>query len=269
MQGYFFTLARGIGWIVCLIALCMAAINYAVNGQGLKDNIIKISKAVIFFFIIMGAYPTIIGTFTKWSFEWAKGAIYSESLVNFFEAKRLAMAEAANSVGSGHGLAYGSQILTDKKISEDKNPSSYFSKILDERTSASNSKITYYTVAPAAALELIMLVAGECFELTKATKTTWLIVLPDFGKMLVGFLCMAFIIFTGVMCLLEYLMAFLEFMFVSSVGIILFPLSLWDGTKFMAEKYISAMIGFFLKLLFCNIWGTSKNSIRFLAVPCS
>jgi type IV secretory pathway TrbL component len=42
-------------------------------------------------------------------------------------------------------------------------------------------------------------------------------------------------------------------MFISSVGIFLFPLSMWEGTKFMAEKFISALIGFFIKLLFCSI----------------
>jgi type IV secretion system protein TrbL len=52
---------------------------------------------------------------------------------------------------------------------------------------------------------------------------------------------------------LEYLMAFMEYMFITSVGIILFPLSIWEGSKFMAEKLIGAIMGFFIKLLFCNI----------------
>jgi type IV secretory pathway TrbL component len=58
---------------------------------------------------------------------------------------------------------------------------------------------------------------------------------------------------TGVFCVLEYLIAFMEFMFVTSVGIILFPFSLWEGTKFLAEKLIGAIIGFFVKLLFSSI----------------
>ena len=42
-------------------------------------------------------------------------------------------------------------------------------------------------------------------------------------------------------------------MLVASVGVILFPLSIWEGSKPWAEKYIGAVIGFFLKLLFCNL----------------
>ena len=42
-------------------------------------------------------------------------------------------------------------------------------------------------------------------------------------------------------------------MLVACVGVILLPLAIWDGSKFMAESYIKAMIGFFLKLLFCTL----------------
>jgi type IV secretory pathway TrbL component len=42
-------------------------------------------------------------------------------------------------------------------------------------------------------------------------------------------------------------------MLVSTVGIILFPFTLWDGSRFMAEKFVGALLGFFIKLLLCNV----------------
>jgi type IV secretory pathway TrbL component len=271
MQGYFTGLAGTIAGICLLIALATAAINHAVNGQGIKDSLIKIAKALVFYFVIMSVYPSLVGTLTKWAFAWSKESLWDGKVEEYFKTKTVYIAElaeaSAGTGGIGNGADYntfGTTVMTDKKISNDKNPFDYFSNLLEERTSRtagdgqsgglSRPQITYSVIAPAAAVELITLVAGECWRLTTATTPGplgWQV--PDLRQILIGLLSMIFIIFTGVLCVLEYVLAFLEFMFVSSVGIILFPLSLWDGTKFMAEKYISAMIGFFLKLLFCNI----------------
>jgi type IV secretion system protein TrbL len=77
--------------------------------------------------------------------------------------------------------------------------------------------------------------------------------LSNLGNIIKGLLCAALVVFTGVFAVLEYAIAFLEYIAVTSVGVILFPLSLWEGSKFMAEKLIGAIIGFFVKLLFSTI----------------
>jgi type IV secretion system protein TrbL len=97
--------------------------------------------------------------------------------------------------------------------------------------------------------------------------------LPDFGRLLRGFICAFVLILTGILGVLEYVMAYLEFMLVSAVGIIMFPMSIWEGSKFLAEKLISAIIGFFIKLLFCSVcifimlYGFISLAKRYTALP--
>jgi type IV secretion system protein TrbL len=90
-------------------------------------------------------------------------------------------------------------------------------------------------------------------EEEKQQRTGVVVQFPDFGRIIKGLLCAFFVIATGAFAVLEYIIAFLEYIAVTSVGIILFPLSLWEGSKFMAEKLIGAIIGFFIKLLFSTI----------------
>jgi len=137
-------------------------------------------------------------------------------------------------------------ILTESKYNS--GPHKILNGIINNREITINGKsYTYSTVAPAYALDLVLLIAANIFQ--SAEKFDWKRPFQIFGAVICGF----FTIVVGCFCVLEYLIAFIEFMFVSSVGVILFPLSLWDGTKFMAEKYIGAMLGFFLKLLFSNV----------------
>ena len=53
MQEYFRAVAFGVGKVVFAIALCSMAVNYALTGTGLKENIIKLLKAFTFFVFIM------------------------------------------------------------------------------------------------------------------------------------------------------------------------------------------------------------------------
>ena len=132
----------------------------------------------------------------------------------------------------------------------DKDPARYFSKVIQKRESGG---LTYSAVAPAAVVEIILLVSGRALNYAKKAPKNFFGFPEDFAGVISALLCAFAIMLTGIFAVIEYLMAFLEFMLVTSVGIILFPLSLWDGTKFMAEKLIAAITGFFIKLLFCNI----------------
>lgn len=62
MQAFFLKEAWVIGRVIFFIALCSAAANYAMTQTGLKENIVKMIKAVVFFVCVMGAYPRI----TNW-----------------------------------------------------------------------------------------------------------------------------------------------------------------------------------------------------------
>lgn len=249
LQQFFMEQAWIIAAHVLTIAILSAAINYALTGQGLKENIIKIGKAFVFFWMIMWLYPHIIGRITQWTFEKAHASTYV-SIERYLSAGREEIASGGEETAAPTQTrgTWARRSTRSTRISDDRDPSRYFSGVIKRRTYGT---FTYTVVAPAAALEIVLLVAGECIR--SADEAPKVGLMPDFGRVIKGLVCGFFVIFAGILAVLEYLMAFLEFILVTGVGIILFPLSLWEGSKFMAEKLIGAIIGFFVKLLFCNI----------------
>jgi hypothetical protein len=247
LQAFFIKEAWAIGRIVLLISLISAAINYAVNGTGLKENLVKIGKALVFFIVIMVLYPRIIGHITFWTFDRAQASTFlsiETYLADSREAIAISVEEIDNPVKT-----YGKEIMKSDKVSDIGDPREFFTDLLVTRQ---HGKMEYTCIAPAAAMECILLIAGACIRSADEAPRNGFGI-PDLGRVVVGLLCGFFVIVTGILSILEYLMAFLEYMFITSIGIILFPLTLWEGSKFMAEKLIGAICGFFLRLLFCNI----------------
>ena len=254
LQGYFIDKALLIGRVVFLIAVLSAALNYALTGAGLKENVVKILKAVVFFFIVIFAYPNIIGWITNFSFNLAKNSI-GNSVESYFagivDSQDYDIVEYSPE-GRSHIQTTVAAILKEDN-------SRIFGDLLAEREATVRKsplvKMKYTTVAPAAVFKIIFFLADDCFSYSDGSskKLLNIIPVPDVRRWVVGLVCAFAVIFTGIFALLEYLVCFLEFMLVTTVGVILFPLSLWDGSKFMAEKLIGAIVGFFMKLLFCNI----------------
>lgn len=234
LQGFFIDRAKEIGSLVLLIAILTAALNYALTGTGLRENVIKIMKATAFFLIVVFLYPKIIGFITSWTFKMARDSIGPNVQEYYADSKAEIGALADRSSGSGKII---------EETSPD-NPSGYFGDIIRE---INHPQMTYHAIPPASLTKIILLIAGDCIKFSDNAGRF------EFGKALKGLICAFFIIATGVFAILEYLMAFLEFTLVSSVGVILFPLSIWEGSKFMSEKFIGAILGFFIKLLFCNV----------------
>ena len=249
LQAFFIIQAWSIGKTVLFIALISAAINYDLTGEGLKSSIIKTGKAAVFFIVIMAAYPKIIGHITQWTFDTARNSTYASIEQNLAKTKESVAQQVAGTSGGQDGVkkTYGAVTMKSEKVSEDKDPMLYFSQIIQERQ---HGDLTYTVVAPSAVLEVVLLVAGECFNSSEKAKKG---LATDFVQLIIGAVCGFFVILTGIFAVLEYLIAFLEYMLIAGVGIILFPLSLWDGSKFMSEKFVGALAGFFIKLLFSNI----------------
>ena len=243
LQAFFLDFSQSVAYIVLFIAVCMAALNYALTGTGMKESVVKISKALIFYYIVIFAYPNIVSWMTSMTFSIGRDSSYA-SMTSYLSSAASDMKEHAMRKELDDELGtYGDMALIEYD--------NFFSAIINNRkfTSGNGRTFSYATVAPSAAVGSILLIAGNCINFADKN-SSWI---PNFSAVIKGLLCAAAVIFTGFFAILEYLIAFIEFMFISSVGIILFPLSLWEGTKFMAEKYITAMIGFFIKLLFCTI----------------
>jgi hypothetical protein len=114
LQQFFIDRAWEIGKVVLLIAILSAALNYALTGTGLKENIIKILKATLFFIIVTLAYPIIIGFITSWTFSMAKESIYpsikqyyetnSNEIANIVDGEVTETTVSLNQPGGAYGI---------------------------------------------------------------------------------------------------------------------------------------------------------------------
>ena len=267
LQAFFIGQALAIGQLVLLISILAAALNYALTGQGLKENIIKITKALVFFFIVIFAYPQIISFITHWTFDRAHASTFGRIESSVLDQRTMMADSVVDAQGQGHWTF--SQEMMYQLDRDGHNSMDFFGGDLLRTRRFAN--ITYTVVAPAAAMGAVLQVAAECFRWAGDHRGADI---PyRLGRTILGSFLALIVIFIGVFAILEYLMAYLEFLLVSSVGVILFPLSIWEGSRFLSEKFIGAIIGFFIKLLFCNItlflmlWGFTSLANSYTTHP--
>lgn len=308
IQGFFIDEAKKIGAVILLIALLTAALNYILTGQGLKENLIKILKATLFFFIVVFAYPRIIGWITSYAYYLAYNNI-GKSVEKYYEGKLYKMDKAIlehtgtrtdvykttnyeqtggtvgavavgvtsmNSAGALGGYYAGSAIGSslDEKYKTSVSSDTFrtlktltgeffqstpeLKKIFSKATKVDGVAVKGYSLdytsfAPAAVVELLLVTADNAFSAADNVKKNRTGFPTDLGLIVKGLLCGFFLIFTGIFALVEYLVCMLEFMLVASVAVILLPMAIWDGSKFLTEGLIKAIVGFFFKLFISTL----------------
>jgi type IV secretory pathway TrbL component len=290
LRSYFMDVAYNIGITVFTIALLSAALNYALTGEGLKQNIIKLFKATVFFMCIMGAYPWIISNLCSVTYNWAYGAAGSkvEGVIAGQNARLLGdlatiNERIANAVSTPVtfmavvSLNQEQAAAKAKELARSSTAAAAQRSVSTKIASGTRATIagTYTVLLPSAALNSILVVSGECIRsgTEAARKNNEGSFFPDLGILFSSFVCAFFVMLTGCFAILEYVMAYMEFLFISSVGVIMLPMSMWDGSKFLTEKLISAIVGFTIKLLFANVcifllmWGLLSLAVGFATRP--
>ena len=252
LQPHFIAWAWNVARVVMLIALGFICVKHAINGQGLKEWLVKPGMSFTIFAIIINSYPKIIEKGNELMYNMAASSTYDGGIASYFtiqKEKMIMIAEGTTEYVSSWN--YGGQIMRSEKI-PDGEPRNYFTDLFVTRTHKNpendEKEYSYTTLAPKAALEIILLVAGEALRFSDDSKG-----IKKIGDMFKGLFMALAVIITGVFGICEYLICMLEFMLVTSVGVILLPFMLWDSSKFLTEKLIGAIVGFFIKLLFCNI----------------
>ena len=130
-----------------LISILAAALNYALTGQGLKENIIKITKALIFFFIVIFAYPQIISFITHWTFNMAHASTFGRIESSVLDQRTMMVDSLADTQGQG---TYSQQMMDQMDNAMD----FFGGELLRTRRFAN---ITYTVVAPAAAMAKVFM----------------------------------------------------------------------------------------------------------------
>jgi hypothetical protein len=237
LQSYFLAQAWFVARIVLFISLGFAAIKYAMHGEGLKDTVAKSAVAFILFAILMHAYPRMVRGINSVIYEWANISTYENSGVRgmFLDRQQDAYFWTGKLDSTEEGYSQIVQVIYD----EGGQPQDLLLNIFDQR---------HQFISPNAVIRILMLITESI--LNKANKySVW----DNFDKLLLLFLTAIAVILCGVFGSLQYFICALEFTLITSVGVILLPFMLWDGSKFLTEKLIGALTGFFIKMLFCTI----------------
>jgi hypothetical protein len=256
LQPHFIKWAWNVARVVMLIALGFICVKHAINGQGLKEGLVKLGMSFTLFAIIINAYPKIIEKGNALMYYMASSSTYDGGLASYFTIQKskiteIAETEDVKAKGSKKMQKRYANLAMKSKQVPDEEPRNYFTDLFVTRTRDSKNggnEYSYTTLAPKAAMEILLLVAGEAMRFSDNSTG-----IDKLGDMFKGLITAIGVIITGIFGICEYLICMLEFMLVTSVGVILLPFMLWDGSKFLTEKLIGAIVGFFIKLLFCNI----------------
>jgi type IV secretory pathway TrbL component len=239
LQGYFLQQAWFIGRIVMLMCFGLAAIKYAIKGEGLKEPMVKLVIAFISFYILMTAYPSIVSGLNKIIFEWSYNSTYKGGVADMINNTQ------------------GNYDFWQKKVNKDSDAYSDIIRVVEEELGSGNVGKKYVLdiydtesgfIRPNAIIRLLMLVTEMILH--HATKFDLSRSVLDFILLL---LTAVAVIVCGILASLQYFICALEFTFITSVGVIMLPFMLWDGSKFLTEKLIGAIVGFTMKMLFITI----------------
>ncbi|MCD1653524.1 type IV secretion system protein [Treponema zuelzerae] len=253
LQGYFMGQAMFIAKIILTLNLGLIAIKYIAKGEGLSEQLIKTLTSVIFFLIFINAYPVMIQGINRIIYAWSYGSTYG---------KVAAMIQKTTSDGEATEFW--------EKKANDPDAYSDIIKVLEEETGKGNVAKKYILdifdkgsdkrpgmfIRPNAVMRLLMLTfeniwyqAIQCLE-----NVAIVFYLPKDPAGFVLLTLSAFaVLLGGIFCSIQYFIGAIEFTLITSVGCIMLPFMLWDGTKFLTEKLVGAIVGQALKLLFVTL----------------
>ncbi|GMO25806.1 MAG: hypothetical protein Ta2B_05580 [Termitinemataceae bacterium] len=269
---HFVVYAWGLAKIIILLAIGFAAIKHAINGDGLKDSVSKLAIAFIVLEILIGGdpyrtnYSKLINGMQRLVATMAKSSVYDskrmQALVEKKQGEIKKLTEETRSISEDtleiinttvknpfsivanpfkaiQFQANAFKILSN--VNAIKKADAFGVSVLDANMFDSTGSV----ILPSKFIKIISVTAGEVFE----HESAWY----DLPRKVVNLLAGLSIILCGTLGGLQYFICILEFGLITSVGVFLLPCMLWDGTKFMAEKLFGALLGFFLKMLFCTI----------------
>ena len=252
LQTYFLAQAMFIAKIVLTLNIGFMAIKYVAKGQGLSEQLIKVLSSLIIFLIVINSYPLMIQGINRIIYAWSYGSTYGK--VAEMIQKTTSSGEATEfwEKKANDPDAYSDIIKTlETETGKGNVGKKYVLDIFDKGT----AKRPGMFIRPNAVMRLLMLSfetiwnkALTCLEPRGA--------LPfprDTGGAVILILTAIAVVLCGILASLQYFICALEFTLITSVGCLLLPFMLWDGSKFLTEKLVGAIVGFSIKMLFVTI----------------
>ena len=236
-QIFFGDAARLLAGICFCMALGMMAIKVWLGGADLRGEVIKLFLTLVVYFIMIEIYPFAMKGILRLSMNLGYGAVFDggsydlkienqngKSKSDFYKW----MAEATSGIFS----------ISEEETDEEAVKQALELNIVDGETGYFDLNKTFRFIY---VLFRVM---------WKAMPSKWQLILPTGALMMIMFLLgflAAFVCF--IMCLIQYITCLIDYFAVVGFGILMVPLSLWEGTKSYTGTLLGSIGKIFIKLL--------------------
>lgn len=239
LQSFFLQQAWFLGKIVMSFNVGIMLIKYAIRGSDLVEPLTKLGIAFLSFWILLNAYPKLVSGLNNVIYEWCFRSTYSVHVADIIN-KTQDDYEFWSKKGDKADAAYSDIIrVVEEELGNGEIGKKYVLDIFEPGTGY---------IRPNALVRLLMLICENIMN--RAGNYSIFNGLP---QMLLLFLTAIAVVLCGILGALQYFICALEFTLITSVGVIMLPFMIWDGSKFLTEKLIGAIVGFAVKMLFTTI----------------
>lgn len=234
---YFSQIEKYVAAICFVMAVGMACIKVFIGAAEFKEQIIKILMTVVVYFIMLAAFPFVMTKGLSLAMNLGYGAVFGNP-VNYSSAKNK---------------------ITDKdyyKWLDEKGGDFFTSSEVTDSGGNVKMALNFNIVDPYSGLidlNKLFGLLGTFINCSFSLFPALSIFDKGMGLFLIIFLVFAFaiVLYTlcFILCLINYIMALVDFMALKGFGIIMIPLSLWEGTKSYTQAIIGAFGKIFIKMM--------------------
>ena len=241
---YFGKVAVWIAAICLLMTLGMAVVKIFLGITDAREQVIKMGVSVCLYFILMYVYPLAMKAVLPFAMNLGYGAVFGTSSSQSINGKFSDLSGHGGSkasfykwVGENTGDIFSSKTGSDAKAQDVQVALNM--NIIDATTGYVDlNKFLLYVVAflkigfhalpkiTLLQLDINLILACFCY----------------FLAVIVAVVCM-------LVCVIQYVMALLDYFSLFGFGILMIPLSLWDGTKSYTEKLYGSIGSIIIKLI--------------------
>lgn len=236
-QYYFEDAAKLLAAICFTMAVGMMCIKIWLGGADARNEFIKLTLTLIVYLIMINVYPVAMKGLYKVAMNLGYGAVFDSGKYELQIPNLKGKSESDFYRWMGEN-SFG--IFTNSSETDEQGATQ---KALE--LNIVDGKSGYFDLNKVFKFMFVLLRV-----LFKAMPAKWNLLLPTGGLMMVMFILgflIAFVCF--IMCLINYITCLIDYFAMVGFGIIMIPLSLWEGTKSYTGTLLGSMGKIFIKLL--------------------
>ena len=236
-QYYFEDAAKLLAAICFTMAVGMMCIKIWLGGADARNEFIKLTLTLIVYLVMINVYPVAMKGLYKVAMNLGYGAVFDSGKYELQIPNLNGKSESDFYRWMGEN-SFG--IFTNSSETDEQGATQ---KALE--LNIVDGKSGYFDLNKVFKFMFVLLRV-----LFKAMPAKWNLLLPTGGLMMVMFILgflIAFVCF--IMCLINYITCLIDYFAMVGFGIIMIPLSLWEGTKSYTGTLLGSMGKIFIKLL--------------------